>query len=331
MTLSLVGTTLLAVLVGRMLCYPLGAATVSELPQLEPRLFGRPLAADAKVMVLLAGWPDTHDLWPRQFITTFADEYHIVSIPTPDFDRVGLRRAWGYNFTEVPLMIARCLNNHLGPARHIDTLVAHDWGAVWAYSLLRDQRQTAVPSDVAPEGLLGRVARLVAVDIGASSREGQGVPGISHVHSLWSVPYQWLCAGLFAVGSGMSPALAQVLTNLAWPLAPYVGPMGRGFHWESHAPRPREQVQWWMGYPYYHLWRSHRFGLWPLPELHFPPVPTLFLYGSHKRAMFHSKHFEARVNATANCRTVRYDGIGHWLMHEQPVRFTRDVQAFLAE
>lgn len=185
-----------------------------------------------------------------------------------------------------------------------------------------------------PSGLAIQVARLVAVDIGASAREHSalGVPGISHVGGmLWSLPYQWLCASLFVVGAGLSPWLADTLVDAAWPLVPLVGPIGGDFAWDVHAPRPRQEVQWWMGYPYYHLWRSHRLVGQALPSLAFPSVPTLFMYGARKRVMFHSRAFEARINGTAGSRTVRYDDCGHWLMHEQPERFSRDVGAFLAE
>ena len=287
------------------------------LPPLELHTFGLPSSPTAKVMVLLGGWPDTHAMWLTQ-ADAFAADFHIVSVATPDFDRPSLRRRWGYNFTEVPAMIGQALDAHLGPQRHVEVLIGHDWGAVWAYYLL-------------DASLRGRVGRLVAVDIGASARDDSalGVPGISHVGGMiWSIPYQWLCGGLFAVGAGVSPWLAETLVDLAWPLVPYVGPMGVDFAWDVHAPRPRREVKWWMGYPYYHLWRSHRLFGQSLPTPAFPSVPILFLYGARKRVMFHSRAFEARLNGTAGCRTVRYDDCGHWLMHEQPERFSRDVGAF---
>ena len=84
-----------------------------------------------------------------------------------------------------------------------------------------------------------------------------------------------------------------------------------------------------MGYMYYHLWRSHRLMGQSLPAPTFPAVPTLFMYGARKRVMFHSKRFEARVNSTNGSLTVRYEDCGHWIMHERPDRFARDVQDFL--
>ena len=114
--------------------------------------------------------------------------------------------------------------------------------------------------------------------------------------------------------------------------------MGFDFDWEVHAPRPRAQVEWWMGYPYYYLWTQKRSRRWwgqdytyrPISPA-FPTAPTLFLYGAKKRTMFHSQAFEARVNATVGSRVIRYEGCRHWLMHEEPARFARDVRAFLLE
>jgi pimeloyl-ACP methyl ester carboxylesterase len=217
------------------------------LPLLEPKVFGRPLTPDAPVMILIAGWPDTHEVWEHQ-VRAFADDYHIVSLTTPDYDNERLRRRWGYNFTEVPEMMARSLDAHLGPARSIDVMITHDWGAVWGYYLLQG-------------ALAGRVGRLVAVEIGSASHDDPtqpaDIPSVAHA-TLFSVPYQLVCASIFAVGTTVSPALAEILVSAAWPLVPHVGPMAAGFEWGVHAPRPQSQVKWWMGYPYYHLWRTHR-------------------------------------------------------------------------
>lgn len=202
----------------------------APLPLLTPRLSGLPLARAAKVAVLLGGWPDGHELWAG-VASSLAEEYHVVSITTPDFDRGALRRRWGYDFAEVPLMIAACLDAHLGASRHIDAVIAHDWGAIWAYYLLQHR---------------GRVGRLVTVEIGASAHDDAAldarIPSVTH-STPWSVPYQLITAALFALGTSVSPALAAALVELAWPLTPYVGPVGGGFNWDRHAPRPRHEVK----------------------------------------------------------------------------------------
>ena len=274
------------------------AASSSEsdalpLPRLEPKVSGRPLTPDAPVMVLLAGWPDTHDMWAHQ-VRAFADEYHIVSLTTPDYDRASLRRRWGYNLTEVLEMMARSLDAHLGPARRIDVIIAHDWGAIWGYHLLQG-------------AAADRVGRLVAVDIGAESHDDPTRPAELPGNPLFLVPYQMVFASLFAVGTIVSPALAQTILDAFWSLMPYVGPFAADFKFDVHAPRPLPQVKWWMCYPYYHLWFTHILAGRPLPPSMFPAVPTLFLYGAKKRTMFHSAAFEERMKATAACRVARYE------------------------
>ena len=264
------------------------------LPRLEPKVFGRPLTPDVRVMALIAGWPDTHEVWAHQ-VRAFADEYHIISLTTPDYDRESLRRRWGYNLTEVPEMMARSLDAHLGPARRIDVMITHDWGAIWGYVLIQG-------------AAAGRVGRLVAVDVGAASHDDltrtAEIPG-----NLWSVPYQVVFASLFTVGTTVSPALAQTLLGffLSW-IFPYVGPLHSDKASAGKAPRPLPEIEWWMGYPYYHIWCTHILAGRPLlPPTLFPSVPTLFLYGAKKRTMFHGAAFEERLQATAGCRVTRYE------------------------
>lgn len=319
-TLALLGSAVAAFAAVAFAVYWSGGSSPESdtlpLPLLEPKVFGRPLTPDVRVMVLIAGYPDTHEVWAHQ-VRAFADEYHIVSLTTPDYDRASLRRRWGYNFTEVPEMMARSLEAYLGPARRIDVMITHDWGAIWGYYLLQG-------------AAAGRVGRLVAVENGAASHDdptrAADIPSVAHA-TLFSASYQVVCASLFAVGAALSPTLAQTLLRAAFSLMPYIGPFPADFDLAVHAPRPLPQVEWWMGYPYYHLWVTHRPAGLPPPR--FPAVPTLFLYGARKRTMFHSAAFEERLEGTAGCRVARYEDCSHWLMHEEPERFTEDVRAFL--
>ena len=57
-------------------------------------------------------------------------------------------------------------------------------------------------------------------------------------------------------------------------------------------------------------------------------VKRNYLYGTRKRASFHSEAFAARLNRSAGSRVLAYK-CAHWVMHEQPKRFNRDVRAFL--
>lgn len=297
--------------------------TESVLPEITPKIFGRPLRNDVKVMVLLSGWPDNHDVWIKQ-IEEFQHDYHIVSISSPDHDRLALRKPWGYSLTEVPRMISKSLEIHLGPIRKVDLLVTHDWGALWGYYVLQQWSG----------GTNRAVDRLVAVDIGASPHDDPSlpsdIPGIT-MSTPYSVPYQLVLASLFALGSGVSSSLAASIAPHMWPLMPLLSPMDSAFDWHTEAARPQAEVEWWLGYTYYYIWRNRLgFGS-PVPPPLFPKVPTLFIYGAKKRTMFHSEAFTERLMATTGCRVKEYESAGHWLMYTEPHRFNSDVKAFVSE
>ena len=290
-----------------------------QLPRLEPQIFGRPLSPSVPVMVLLSGFPDSHDMWTNQ-IDEFGKTHHIVSLSTPDFDGGKLRRAWGYDFHETTRMLKQAIDDTVGLERQIDLLVAHDWGALWAYYFIGGVHQ-------------GRVAKFVAADIGASPLDDPGATPLHFGMGMHAYIYQYTLGTVFAIGSSISPAVAQSLLDMAWSLMPSVGPMHPAFDWSTEAPRPREEVKWWMGYPYYYLRLSHLVaggqGRRP-PAAPFPRgVPTLFIFGARKRTMYHTEGFVTRLQATPGCRVVEYADCAHWMMHEAPGRFSADIRAFL--
>ena len=168
--------------------------------ELEAKTFGLPLAKDVRILVLIGGFPDDHSHWQHQ-IEHFADDYHILSIATPDFDRPLLRRKWGYEPGEVVTLIRACIDRALGsPDRGFD-LLAHDWGCYWSY-LLAEQLAPAV-----------RVRKLVTIDVGAGVRSSGADGGIGAWPTpesaavratnpgqrgfLWTLPYQLTFATIF--------------------------------------------------------------------------------------------------------------------------------------
>jgi pimeloyl-ACP methyl ester carboxylesterase len=290
------------------------------LPVVQPKTFGVPLRPDVKVVVMLSGWPDTHNVWGKQ-VEAMQDEYHIVSIVSPDHDRSALRKPWGYTLEEVPKMIQACIDLHLGAGRKIDLLVTHDWGALYGYYIMQLWKESGER----------RVERLVAIDIGASENDDaslpSSIPGITQA-TLFSVPYQLFLGTLFAVGSGLSESVAELITANGWPLMPLLTPMKTNFDWESEAVRPQQEVKWFMGYTYFYLWVG-RLGLGPpVPSPLFPTVPTLFVYGGEKRTMFHSEAFVERLKATPGSHAIEYKDSSHWLMYTDSNRFNKDLFEF---
>jgi hypothetical protein len=70
----------------------------------------------------------------------------------------------------------------------------------------------------------------------------------------------------------------------------------------------------WMGYPYFYMWweilstGGGGFG----STIAFPTMPTLFIYGKNKRAMFHGQAFLDTLDKTDGCGWREFD-CGHFI------------------
>jgi pimeloyl-ACP methyl ester carboxylesterase len=199
-------------------------------------------------------------------------------------------------------------------------MITHDWGAMWGYHIVHR--------------MPGRLEKLVALDVGASSSgEDRAIPHLLlevPTGIAWWIPYQLFLASVFATGNLVSPNLAGTLLDALMPFFVQgpAGPLQPGFDMAAQAPRPMHEVKWWMGYPYYQLWVGLLLRGRPPPSMLFPSMPTLFVYGERKRAMFHSEAFVTRINSTIGYRAASYP-CSHWIMHEQPARLNLDIRAFL--
>jgi len=284
------------------------------LPTLAPKTYGKPLSSATRVMVMLAGWPDTHDMW-TPVIQKFEDSFHMISITTPDYDQTELRKAWGYSFHEALQMIEACIDAALGPERSFD-LVIHDWGSLWGFMYANKHGS--------------RVSSIVAFDVGAPispdmREQPQG--------AFWTLPYQLLLATVFWIGHRIHGGLAQCIMQFfmrSW-LSPAIGPMGFAFRFEKHMPRPLTEVKWWMCWPYFHIWfRVILAGkIKEMPKFVCPSdKPIFFGWGKQKRAFFHTKSFLEKIQSSQGCKAVEYD-TAHWVMFEEPDKVTSDMKSFL--
>ena len=57
-------------------------------------------------------------------------------------------------------------------------------------------------------------------------------------------------------------------------------------------------------------------------------IPTLFLYGARKRAMFHSSKFLARLDAQEGCEWHELN-CGHWMQTQKPAEVIAHMRHFL--
>lgn len=307
----------------------------APLPTLEPQTFGLKHVRGVKILVLISGFPDEHSMvrsshnpsanssltilspkkqWAHQ-IKEFENDYHIVSVSTPDFDRNELRSKWGYTLRQTTDMITACINKAIGEEALFDLLV-HDWGSFWGL-LIAGQ----IPA---------RIRRLVTLDIGGGTSPKSGEAPALASGFLWQVLYQVYFATVFWIGVRVSTWLADRLLMLFIFLSPAIGPMGWAFDWGKHMPRPLAELKWWMCYPYYQVWFCGVFVGRPPPNPKWPAMPTLFIYGKQKRCMFHTAAFEAKMKATEGNVVKAYD-CAHWIMHEKPKELNADLRSFLID
>ena len=155
-------------------------------------------------------------------------------------------------------------------------LLLHDWGCVFGYALASRH----------PD----RVSAVIGIDVGdAGSR--------AHVASL-------------GTKSKLMIAGYQLWLALAWHLGGFVGDgMTRRMAALLRAPGAPSSIGSWMNYPYHVQWTKG------YPRKPFSPaVPMLFVYGTRKPFMFHSREWAASLEGRTNCE-VHAVRAGHWVPH----------------
>mmetsp|Transcript_15323 Transcript_15323/g.22607 ORF Transcript_15323/g.22607 Transcript_15323/m.22607 type:complete len:288 (-) Transcript_15323:5-868(-) len=283
----------------------------SNLPALTAVTFGKPLKPQTPILVFLSGFPDDHRVWCHQ-IEAFKDSHHMVCIAAPHFDQQGASskspmpksHPTGYTMDETVDMIVACIKRALPNKDQKFDLVTHDWGAYWGYF-------------VASSKLGKRINKMIAFDI-----------GIGFGRTFWLLPYQLGFAFLFWIGITFGPDLADSLFRFFIRVTLIdVGPLGHGFKLETMSPRPVDEIRWWMGWPYYQMWKAILGGKQPT-DATFPSMPLLFINGKKKRVDFHSELFLKKINDTKGCKQIGYDCY-HWIMWELPTESIKEMKEFL--
>jgi pimeloyl-ACP methyl ester carboxylesterase len=238
--------------------------------RLKPFIEGN---ASAHTLFFVQGWPDDASLWDEQ-VAALKDEYRCVRLDMPNYG-AARRVRWGYGTEEIVEALATCVREVSQSAPV--TLIAHDWGAYWAY-LLHNRH---------PD----RIARLAGLDLAPHYRPtGRAALGI--------VAYQsWLLTA-FAVGGPVGDRMTRALAKLV------------------HAPQQGEALNAWMNYPYRNVWadlisgraRRNLAGYWPR-------VPLLFVYGQDKAFQFHSQNWLDHVERQAGGKVVALP-CGHWVTRD---------------
>lgn len=244
-----------------------------------------------ETIVMLHGWPDTYRLWDAQ-VAALSPHYRCVRFTLPGFDCSKPRRAW--SLAEMLALFERIVTQ-VSPGRKV-TLMLHDWGCVFGYQFYMHHPEL--------------VSRIVGVDIG-------DVESRDYVKSL-------------SLGAKLMVVWYQVWLAVAWKVG------GRMGDWMTHfmvrlmkVPADPRYISSAMNFPYYITWTGAH-GSYRDRKRFEPACPMLFIYGSKKPFMFHSRPWAEALDARPSSRVLGFKA-DHWPMVRQPEAFNEGVAAWLGE
>lgn len=264
---------------------------INDNRSLAGRQAGAGVHFDAGTLLMVHGWPDTHRLWDST-VTALQDHHRCARFTLPGFDVALATRG-----TSLADMTALLLNivDAISPDQPV-TLLLHDWGCFFGYEFAARHP--------------GRVARIVAVDIGDHNSAALDA-SLNAKAKLQVLGYQlWLA--------------------LAWKMGGSLG--NRMTRWMAHALRCKTNpalMGWQMNYPYAMQWFGSLGGFRGAAPVE-PACPLLYLYGQRKPFMFHSQQWLNSVAARPGC-AVQGFATGHWVMVGDPAGFHSAVASWLNE
>jgi pimeloyl-ACP methyl ester carboxylesterase len=199
-------------------------------------------------IVMLHGWPDTHESW-RQQIDYFKAQYVCVSFTMPGFSKDDHSK---YSVTDVVERI-REIVDAVSPSDKV-ILLAHDWGCVFGYEYAMRY------SD--------RVEKMIGMDVGDADTQDLK-NSLSIAQKLMVFTYQIILAIGFVSGKTVGTAIGKMVA------------MG------LQAKSNRENIHAGMSMPYAMRWFGVNGGLTNLLPVD-PPFPFYYAYATQKPMMFHS-------------------------------------------
>ena len=248
-------------------------------------------------VVLLHGWPDTHDLWRHQVPALVGAGYQVIA---PDLRGFGASdRPEGVDAYNILSLAGDVLGvlDHQGLERaHV---VGHDWGAALAWAL------AAFMPD--------RVDHLACLSVGHPSAFGNA--GFHQRQLSWymllfqfeGVAEQWLSMDDFTNMRAWCnhPDLDAMKERLLQP-----GRLTASLNWYRSNLTPESFVQ---------------------PPLEFPAIssPTMGIWGSADFALGEEQMVGSSAFVDASWRYERLEGLGHWLMLEDPAAVNALLLDFL--
>ncbi len=237
-------------------------------PKLTPHVDG---PAHGPTLVFMQGWPDDVSVWD-DMISVLRDRYRCVRFNMPNYPGAE-RRRWGYSHDEIVEGVARCIRE-VSPNAPV-TLVAHDWGAFWAYRV-----QHAHPA---------LVARMVTMDVGPDLKPTRGA-------MLFTAGYQLWLASAFLVGGGVGNWMTRSVARLA------------------RSPRQGAALDAGINYPYLATWQAILSGNVPNLPRYAPQIPILFVFGRKKPGSFHSSRWTGFLRSRPDNEVIDLPDATHWVM-----------------
>lgn len=244
-----------------------------------------------ETIVMIHGWPDTYRLWDAQ-VAALAPRYRCVRFTLPGFDSAKPRRAFGLD--EMLATFERIVNQ-VSPGRKV-TLMLHDWGCVFGYQFYMRHPEL--------------VSRIVGVDIGDVESKAY-MKSLSLGAKLMVVWYQLWLAVAWKVGGGLGNWMTHFMVRL------------------MKVPADPRFITSAMNFPYYIQWTGAH-GSYRNPQRFVPACPMLFIYGSKKPFMFHSRPWAEALATQPSCRVLGFKA-DHWPMVREPEAFNAAVASWLGE
>lgn len=218
-------------------------------------------------IVMLHGWPDTHESW-RQQIDYFNSDYVCVSFTMPGFSRDDHSK---YSVRDVVEKI-REIVDAVSPSDKV-ILLAHDWGCVFGYEYAMRY------SD--------RVEKMIGMDVGdADTKDLQN--SLSITQKLMIFTYQIILAIGFVCGKTVGTAIGKMMAKAL------------------QAKSNRENIHAGMSMPYAMRWFGVNGGLTNLLPVD-PPFPFYYAYATRKPMMFHSPQWLQQLLQSPNNKVQPFD------------------------
>jgi len=233
-----------------------------------------------ETLVFIHGYPDSLELWDKQ-VEYLKQDYTIARFTLPGFELEDNGERPHYNIKQVRMIIDSFIR---GLDRGAVTVMAHDWGAVYASQYLKK-------NDL--------VDRLVLFDIGSFGEEKRPTINVKYTFALavaWTLPE--------FIGEKLALYTADNILQIE-----NVDP-------DKTIDDLRPDAR--MTYPYWHLWKSVLSkNTTKATEVKDYGTPFLFIYGKDKKVWFHAKSWEKQVQELNKGQVEVVPG-GHWFMQSSP-------------